>query len=306
MSAPAPEIVLFVTGGRGQLGADLALAGAHVRAVARDELDITDPDAVTQAVAGFAEHVAVEGRLPVVCNAAAYTAVDQAESDVDAAYAVNARGAQHLADACRTAAVPLLHVSTDYVFSGDGTRPYTPEDATGPRSVYGQSKLAGEHAVLDGDGWVVRTSWLYGAVGGNFVKTMARLSVSSPTLSVVDDQTGSPTYSADLARALLDLASAVSSEARATPPKLLHATGGGGTTWYSFARAVFTELGADPGRIAPCGTELFSRPAPRPAYSVLSNESWRTAGLTPLRHWRDALSAAFATHRTELSAVDST
>jgi dTDP-4-dehydrorhamnose reductase len=286
---------LLVPGGRGQLGSDLA-AGASVRALSSAELDITDTAAVSAAVASFAAEARARGGLPVVLNAAAYTAVDAAESDVDTAFAVNARGPENLAAACRAEDLPLIQVSTDYVFPGDGTTPYTPGDATGPRSVYGRSKLAGEHAVLESGArtWVVRTAWVYGAVGGNFVKTMARLAGSRQKLSVVDDQRGSPTWSADLAAGLLELADAVSGDAPGQ--RVLHCTGGGETTWFSFARAVFEELGEDPARILPCTTLDFPRPAPRPAYSVLSDAAWRQAGLTPLRDWRAALSAAFAAH----------
>jgi dTDP-4-dehydrorhamnose reductase len=190
--------------------------------------------------------------------------------------------------------VPLLHVSTDYVFPGDASSPYGTADPLGPRSVYGVTKAAGEQAVL-GSGaqaWVVRTSWVYGAHGGNFVKTMARLAASDDPVSVVDDQRGSPTWTRDLAAGLLELAEFVA--AGKQPPPVLHATGGGDTTWHEFARAVFTELGADPSRVRPSRTSDRPRPAPRPAYSVLSDAEWRAAGLTPLRPWREALTAAFA------------
>jgi dTDP-4-dehydrorhamnose reductase len=141
--------------------------------------------------------------------------------------------------------------------------------------------------------WVVRTAWIYGPAGGNFVKTIARLERERDKLSVVDDQVGSPTYTADLSDGLLALA------ARAVGPdaptqRVLHCTGSGSTTWYGFARAVFEELGADPERVQPCTTAEFPRPAPRPAYSVLSGDAWLAAGLSPMRHWRDALAAAFA------------
>jgi dTDP-4-dehydrorhamnose reductase len=192
--------------------------------------------------------------------------------------------------------VPLLHVSTDYVFAGNGSRPYEVDDEVGPRSIYGLTKLAGEDAVL-GSGarsWVVRTSWVYGAHGSNFAKTMIRLAAERDTLSIVDDQHGSPTWTGDLATGLLSLAERV---VGGTPPgkRVLHCTGAGETTWFGFARAIFEELGADPSRVHPCTTEDFPRPAARPAYSLLSNASWVAAGLTPLPHWRAALSTAFPT-----------
>jgi dTDP-4-dehydrorhamnose reductase len=300
-----PGFTVLVPGGHGQLGTDLgtaaASAGAGVLAPSSAELDITDADAVSAAITELACRAAAAGIGAVVVNAAAYTAVDAAESDMDTAFAVNARGPEMLAAACKRADLPLLHVSTDYVFSGtvfSGTAgaPYTPDDPTDPKSVYGRSKLAGEQAVL-GSGCrchVVRTAWVYGATGGNFVKTMARLESQRDTVSVVDDQWGSPTWSADLAAGLLELAGRLAASC-APDARVLHCTGGGETTWFSFARAIFDELGADSRRVLPCSSAEFSRPAPRPAYSVLSDAAWRASGLTPLRHWRDALAAAFAT-----------
>ncbi|MCG8925119.1 dTDP-4-dehydrorhamnose reductase [Lentzea sp. CC55] len=267
--------LILVPGGRGQLGHDLAALSADVRAVSSAELDVT---AVTAADLAGAS---------AVVNCAAYTAVDAAETDEERAFAVNAIGAGLLAEACATAGIPMVHVSTDYVFSGDGTRPYEPSDPVGPKSAYGRTKLEGERRVLEAGGYVVRTAWVYGVHGSNFVKTMAALESSRPTLSVVDDQVGSPTWSRDLAAGLLELVSVLPSE------RLLHATGGGETTWFRFAQAIFEELGADPSRIRPCTTAEFPRPAPRPAYSVLSGNSWAKSGLRPLPQWRSALSEAF-------------
>jgi dTDP-4-dehydrorhamnose reductase len=290
-------LALLVPGGTGQVGRELvarAPEGTLVRAPGSAELDLTRAGAVIEAVTALADAARAGGHSPVVINAAAYTAVDAAESDQARAFAVNADGPRLLAAACSSNRVPLLHISTDYVFAGDGSRPYEVDDPVGPRSVYGLTKLAGEDAVL-GSGaraWVVRTAWVYGAHGGNFVTTMIRLAGERDTLSVVDDQRGSPTWTGDLARGLLELAARVTGD---DPPaqRVLHCTGGGDTTWFGLARAVFEELGADPDRVRPCGTEEFPRPAKRPAYSVLSNESWRAAGLTPLQDWRSALSAAF-------------
>ncbi|HWE91572.1 MAG TPA: dTDP-4-dehydrorhamnose reductase [Pseudonocardiaceae bacterium] len=295
------QLALLVPGGRGQLGSDLAVLGPRhgtVWAPNSAELNIADEAAVRRAVAALVAGAA--DRRPVVINAAGYTAVDAAESDVGRAHAANALGPGLLARACVEHGVSLLHVSTDYVFPGDGSRPYEPDDRTGPASVYGRTKLAGESAVLESgaDAWVVRTAWVYGAAGGNFVKTVARLERSRDTLSVVDDQRGSPTWSADLAAGLLELATAVG-DGRGPAQRALHATNGGETTWFGLARAVFEELGADPERVHPCTTAEYPRPAPRPAYSVLSDAAWRKAGLAPLPHWRDAL-ATFATEHTDV------
>jgi dTDP-4-dehydrorhamnose reductase len=290
-------LALLVPGGTGQLGHELAgraPAGSDVRAPGSAELDITNAGAVVEAVKTLASAAAEAGRAPVVVNAAAYTAVDAAETDATRAFAINADGPRVLAAACSAHDVPLVHVSTDYVFPGDAGSPYRTDAPLGPKSVYGVTKAAGEEAVL-GSGaraWVVRTAWVYGAHGANFVKTMAKLAASRDTLSVVDDQRGSPTWTGDLAAGLLELAELVA--AGKEPPPVLHATGAGDTTWCGFARAVFEELGLDPSRVSPCTSADFPRPAPRPAYSVLSGEEWQASGLTPLRPWREALSAAFA------------
>lgn len=277
----APDGTLLVTGARGQLGSDLLRIRPDAVGLGHAELDLTDAGAVDKALADIAPSV--------VLNAAAYTAVDAAETDEAGAHAGNAVGPANLAAACAQIGARLIHLSTDYVFPGDASEPYEVDSPTGPRSVYGATKLAGERAVLAAcpDAYVVRTAWVYGATGGNFVKTMAKLEAARDTLSVVDDQRGSPTWSADLARGLVALAS---SEAA---PGIYHCTGGGETTWCGFARAIFEELGADPARVQPTTTDAFPRPAPRPAYSVMSDRAWRAAGLPPMPDWRDALHRAF-------------
>lgn len=288
-----PGIVLLVPGGTGQLGRDLvACSGAEVEVRAPDstELDVTQTGAVIEAVATIAKYAKESGKHAVVVNAAAYTDVDAAESEEERAFAVNVDGPRVLAAACSSRRVPLVHVSTDYVFAGDADRPYEPEDELAPRTAYGRTKAAGEDAVL-GSGaqaWIVRTAWLYGMSGRNFVKTMARLEKERDTVSVVDDQRGSPTWSADLAAGLVELATRIASGA-GPDRRVLHCAGGGDTTWHGLARAVFAELGADPERVLPCTSAEFPRLAPRPAYSVLSAASWRAAGLTPLRPWDEAL-----------------
>lgn len=289
-------LALLVPGGHGQLGHDLALHAppdAYVSAPGSSDLDVRQAGAVIEAVSELAARARDEGRRPVVVNVAAYTAVDMAEKDQDAAFAVNADAPRVLAAVCSSRGVPLVHVSTDYVFPGDASRPYTVDDPVAPKSVYGVTKLAGERAVL-GSGartWVVRTAWVYGAHGNNFVKTIARLAGEREELSVVDDQRGSPTWTVDLAQGLLALASRIAADDAPTQ-RVMHATGGGETTWFGFARAIFEELGLDPERVKPCTTADFPRPAPRPAYSVLSDAEWRSAGLPALPPWREALTKA--------------
>lgn len=291
------SVALLVTGGRGQLGRDLADAATRngfglVTAAALPMLDITDGASVRAGLASLLAGARADGLRPVVVNTAAYTAVDTAETDMERAYRVNAQGPAVLAEACAEHGVHLVHLSTDYVFDGDAAAPYRPEDRPAPRSVYGRSKLAGEQAVLAtaASAHVVRTAWLYGAHGSNFVQTMARLEGTHETIDVVDDQRGSPTWSGDLAAGLVGLAAA----ADRIRPGVLHCVNSGETTWYGLARAVFTELGADPQRVRPTTTAAFPRPAPRPANSVLDTSSWTSAGLAALRPWRDALSAAVA------------
>lgn len=284
--APTPP-PLIVTGAGGQVGRELLRLAPHARGYTRHELDIRDRDAVQAALEPGA----------VVLNCAAYTAVDAAETDADAAYAGNGTGPEVLAAACARVGARLVHLSTDYVFAGTRSEPYDTTDPTGPSTVYGHSKLAGERAVLAGTAraHVVRTAWVYTGQGADFVATMLRLERERDTVDVVDDQIGSPTYAADLAAGLLQLA--------ATPdaPRLLHATNAGRASWFELARAVFAEIGADPERVRPVGSDAFPRPARRPAYSVLSPRAWNSARLTPLRDWRAALHDALARARAASS-----
>jgi dTDP-4-dehydrorhamnose reductase len=250
----------------------------EVTAVDRDEIDIRDPDACIAMVAGH----------DFVVNVAAWTAVDEAETHEDGAFAVNAVGAANLARACSAARAQMVQVSTDYVFAGDGSRPYSEDAPLAPRSAYGRTKGAGEWAVqaLCPQSWVVRTAWLYGAHGPNFVKTMARLAAERDTVTVVDDQSGQPTWTVDLAGAIVRLVEA------GAPFGTYHGTSAGETTWFGFAQAIFAELGLDSARVLPTTTDAFPRPAPRPAYSVLGHEAWRSAALDPLPSWRKSLTTA--------------
>jgi dTDP-4-dehydrorhamnose reductase len=296
------NLSLLVPGGQGQLGRDLVAAAARVgitriHAPGSAELDVTDPAAVSAAVAAAALSAGQDGARLVVINAAAYTAVDAAEREGAArAHAVNAEGPANLARACANHQAHLVQVSTDYVFAGTGAGPNRVDGPTVPASGYGRTKLAGERAVLspalsgEVSAHVVRTAWLYGAHGGNFVRTMARLARGGEAVQVVDDQHGNPTWAEDLADGLIALALA----ADRVPVGVLHCANADFTTWFGLARAVFAEVGADPDRVWPCSTAEFPRPAPRPANSMLDTAGWVAAGLPELRHWRRALHAATA------------
>jgi dTDP-4-dehydrorhamnose reductase len=276
----------LVTGAGGMLGQDLVAllgaGGAAVTSLTRRDLDITDPAAVRAAVRA--------ARPQIVVNCAAWTAVDAAEAQESAALAVNGAGAANVAAACAGTGARLIQLSTDYVFAGSATEPY-PEDAEpSPATAYGRTKLAGERAVRDllpDSGAIVRTAWLYGAHGPNFVATMLRLERERDAVSVVDDQRGQPTSTIALAEQLIALGGA------GVPAGIYHATCAGQATWFDLARAVFGLAGADPARVTPVDSSQLTRPAPRPAYSVLGHDGWAAVGLSPMPAWTAALSRAF-------------
>ncbi|MFD3679029.1 dTDP-4-dehydrorhamnose reductase [Streptomyces sp. NPDC058613] len=280
----------LVTGSAGMLGQDvlseLKDAGAEAVGLSRADLDITDPAAVRAAVEGAA----------VVVNCAAWTDVDGAETAEEAATAVNGTGVRVLAEACAEAGARLIQVSTDYVLPGDAELPYAESAPTGPVNAYGRGKLAGEQAVaelLPRDGYVVRTAWLYGEHGPNFVATMLKLAAQRDTLDVVDDQHGQPTWTRALAARLVELGTAAL-DGRA-PAGVYHGTASGRTTWCGLARETYRLSGLDPERIRPTTSEAFVRPAARPAFSVLAHDRWAEAGLAPLADWREQLADALRT-----------
>ena len=274
---------IVISGAGGLVGRVLAdrarRQGRDVLALTSSEWDITD--------AAAAERYIESG--DVVINCAAYTNVDAAETDEAGAHAVNTVGPGNVARACARAGAGLIHISTDYVFSGTQRRPYEIDDATGPLGVYGRTKLGGELAVLTAmpDAHIVRTAWIYqGADGTDFAATMRRLAARDGPVDVVADQIGSPTYVGDLVGALLQVADG------SIRQPLLHAANEGEASRFEQARAVFEAVGADPQRVRPVGSDRFPRPAPRPPYSALSGRQSAAAGLTPLRPWREALAEA--------------
>ena len=272
---------LLVTGAAGMLGRDVVAAagnaGHDVAALARADLDITDADAVSSAVR--------DARPDAVINCAAWTDVDGAEADEAGATAVNGAGAGNLAHQ----GVHVVHVSTDYVFDGAASEPYTEDAPTGPRSAYGRSKLAGELALADANAAIVRSSWLFGPHGRNFVDTMRRLGAERDDLAVVDDQIGCPTYTGHLAPALVAIA-----EQGTTG--VLHVAGSGRCSWFDLAVATFEETGlrCDVRRQS---TADAGRPAPRPAFSALASTRGDAPVLPP---WREGLRAHLA--RLEVTA----
>jgi dTDP-4-dehydrorhamnose reductase len=279
---------LLITGAHGMLGHDVRRvgerAGHELILVDLPELDITDE----RAVVAFYERERPEATV----NCAAWTDVDGAETHREAAHSVNADGAGKLARAAAHIGSPLLHISTDYVFDGvapldaDGRpRPYLESDPTGPRSVYGETKLAGERQVLAASPGhtVVRTAWLYGLDGPNFAATMLRLAGEREAVQVVDDQTGSPTWSGHLAPAVLGLL-----ERRVGG--LVHLTGAGSVSWNGFAKEIFRQAGVG-CRVEPATTAEMARPAPRPAWSAMESER---EDILPMPDWRDGLAGYLA------------
>jgi dTDP-4-dehydrorhamnose reductase len=278
----------MVTGAGGLLGKAVVARLRRSDAIALDRrgLDITDPGSVRAAMAAH--------RPDVVVNCAAWTAVDDAENHEAEALRINGQGPAHLAAGCAATGARLIHVSTDCVFAGDADRPYPEDHPTGPRTAYGRTKVAGERAVLTAlpeSGFVVRTAWLHGTGGANFVRTMIRLADERDVLDVVDDQRGQPTSTTDLADLLVRLGDAALAGQAA--PGVYHGTSTGSATWHELAQETFRLLGADPTRVRPVSSSAFPRPAHRPAYSVLGHQRWREAHLAPIRDWRVALAEAF-------------
>lgn len=285
-----PASTWLILGAHGMLGRELAgrlgtAPGIRVTAASRRDVDVTDPAAVRAAVSGH----------DVVVNAAAWTDVDAAEAREAEATAVNGTAVASVAEACAASGSVLVQVSTDYVFAGDASAPYAEDAPTAPLNAYGRGKLVAEEAVLGllpDRGYVVRTAWLYGEFGGNFVTTMRRLAGEREFVDVVDDQRGQPTWASDLAGHLIGLGRAAL--AGRAPSGIYHGTASGEATWYDLARAVFELSGWDPARVRPTTSGAFVRPAKRPSYSVLGHDRWAAAGMPAMRDWHAALTEALA------------
>lgn len=281
----------LVTGASGTLGRDLVrmldLAGEDClgfgrNRLDRDGLDITSPAAVRDTLLSY--------RPDVVVNCAAWTSVDAAEANEEAALAVNGTAVAGLASACRDIGAVMVQVSTEYVFDGTARSPYREDHLPAPRTAYGRTKLAGEQAVLSAlpdAAYIVRTAWLYSAHRRGFVGAMLDRARAGMPSSVVDDQRGQPTWTRDVATRIHALVSAKA------PPGIYHATSSGEATWYGLARSVYQLAAADPFLVQPVGADAYPHSALRPRYSVLGHNAWATVGISPISNWRDALRRAY-------------
>ena len=276
----------LITGGSGQLGIavsqELDKHGIAFDSWSSKDLDITQSSRVTDAIEKMAP--------TVIINCAAWTDVDGAESHEADASRVNSDGPENLAAAAKQCNSKLIHVSTDYVFSGESQTPWQVADEINPQSAYGRTKAQGESRVVVAypeSSFVVRTAWLYSPWGKNFAKTMTKLAINGEgEVRVVNDQVGQPTSASDLAKQLVELGQSTSSAG------VYHGTNSGQATWFEFAQEIFKLSGADVGRVVPVSSSEYPRPAKRPSYSVLSHDAWANTSVKPLRDWRIALADA--------------
>ena len=268
---------ILITGSSGMLGHDLIeiLKDNHELILTSSKtLDITDNNRVIEFIC--------ENKPDIVINSAAYTNVDGCEENQETAYSINGDGVRNLAIGCSKIDCPLVHISTDYVFNGENTRPWVEDDEIGPISVYGKSKLKGEEAILEtlDKFFIIRTAWLYGINGGNFPKTMLELAKNHSEITVVYDEVGTPTYTLDLAKAISEL---IGTDYYG----IYHITNSGNCSWCEFARYIF-EVADKDVKVIPVTASEFARPAPSPHYSVLENKKWIENGFKPLRNYKDA------------------
>ena len=278
---------VLITGSNGQLGSEikeLASDYKNLECVFKDlpELDICDAEVLNTFI--------IDQHINAVINCAGYTAVDKAEEEALIAQKVNSEGVLNLANALKKVDGKLIHISTDYVFDGNHSQPYKESDPVSPIGVYGQTKRAGELAVLNGsiDAIVIRTSWLYSKYGNNFVKTMLRLGNEKKSIQVVSDQKGTPTFAKDLAKTCLDILSDASSTNLSKKGSLYHYSNEGVTSWYNFATAIM-EIGNIDCRVIPIETKDYPTQARRPMYSVLDKSKIKSDFKVTIPHWRDSL-----------------
>jgi dTDP-4-dehydrorhamnose reductase len=286
MVASIKEMKWAITGGSGQLGKSIAekLVNFQIPHVSwsHSELDISQESSIAM----------IDAESPdVLINCAAWTHVDGAESNEEAANKANRDGVRNMAIAAKSLGIPLVHISTDYVFSGSGSRPWKIDDETNPTSKYGLSKLLGEHELLSiypSKSYILRTAWLYGPYGKNFAKTILKKAITErEVIKVVNDQIGQPTSTIDLADQILRLA-----EAKPTPG-IYHATNSGKVSWWEFAKELLSLAGESESRVIPITSKEFITPVKRPSYSVLDHSEWNNVGMDPMRDWRESLGEVF-------------
>ncbi|MBL7972093.1 MAG: dTDP-4-dehydrorhamnose reductase [Prolixibacteraceae bacterium] len=284
-------IKILVTGANGQLGSEIGKISGEfpdVEFAFTDvaELDITNPENVAAFLSGF--------RPDFIVNCAAYTAVDKAETDISTATLLNATAVGILAQQSAKVGCKMIHISTDYVFDGNGPRPYREDDEVDPQSVYGKTKLEGELLCqkYNPESLIIRTSWLYSAFGSNFVKTMVRLGAERSELGVIADQIGTPTNAADLARAILSVISSVASGETRFTPGVYHYSNEGVASWYDFTKAIFDITGTK-CTVKPIATEDYPSPVKRPPYSVMNKSKIKLIFGLQIPHWRDSLTEYF-------------
>jgi dTDP-4-dehydrorhamnose reductase len=283
----------LLTGGSGQLATTLAQLlnreGISFVAPSKSELDITQTSSIDKMI---------DLKPSLMVNCAAYTAVDKAESESEAAYSVNATGARNVTSAAKELKAQLIHISTDYVFSGESFTPWKVDSLTSPTTQYGKSKLAGEEAVQEiypEGSWILRTAWLYSPFGKNFVKTMIDKAISETNeLRVVDDQLGQPTSTFDVAERIINL------EKGSIPPGIYHATNSGQASWLEFTKEIFQLSGVSTDRITPVSSAEYVTPAKRPKFSVLDHSRWIEVGMNGLRSWESALRDVYPSIRTQV------